>query len=83
MQQLTCTGPGQVEWLEVAEPALVDPTDALVRPIAVARCEIDPFLVLVGPTRAGRFALGHEAVAEVVEVGAAVNMGGAGGLAGA
>ena len=30
---------------------LVDPTDALVRPIAVARCEIDPFLVLAGPTR--------------------------------
>ena len=74
MQQLTCTGPGQVEWLEVAEPALVDPTDALVRPIAVARCEIDPFLVLVGPTRAARFALGHEAVAEVVEVGESVGL---------
>jgi threonine dehydrogenase-like Zn-dependent dehydrogenase len=74
MQQLTCTGPGVVEWLEVPEPVLVEPTDALVRPITVARCEIDPFLVLVGPTRAGQFALGHEAVAEVVEVGGAVGL---------
>ena len=69
MQQLTCTAPGVVEWLEVPEPVLVEPTDVLVRPITAARCEIDPFLVLVGPTRAERFALGHEAVAEVVEAG--------------
>lgn len=74
MQQLTCTAPGTVEWLEVPEPALVEPTDAVVRPIAAARCEIDPFLVLAGPTRGGRFALGHEAVAEVVEVGADVGL---------
>lgn len=69
VRQLTCTGPGVVEWCEVPDPALVEPTDALVRPIAVARCEIDPFLVMVGPRRADRFALGHEAVAEVVAVG--------------
>jgi alcohol dehydrogenase len=74
MQQLTCTAPGVVAWLEVPEPVLVEPTDALVRPIAVARCEIDPFLVLAGPTRAERFALGHEAVAQVVEVGSDVDL---------
>jgi threonine dehydrogenase-like Zn-dependent dehydrogenase len=67
--QLTCTAPGIVEWCDVPEPELRDPTDALVRPLAVARCEIDPFLVLAGPTRADRFALGHEAVVEVVAVG--------------
>ena len=69
MRQLTCTAPGVVEWCEVAEPEIQEPTDALVRPIAVARCEIDPFLVLAGPTRANRFALGHEAVTEVVAIG--------------
>lgn len=74
MQQLTCTAPGTVEWVEVPEPALREPTDALVRPVAVARCEIDPFLVLAGPTRASSFALGHEAVAEVVEVGDDVDL---------
>jgi threonine dehydrogenase-like Zn-dependent dehydrogenase len=67
--QLTCTAPGVVEWCDVPDPELRDPTDALVRPLAVARCEIDPFLVLAGPTRADRFALGHEAVVEVVAVG--------------
>jgi len=43
-----------------------------VRPIAVARCEIDSMLVLAGPTRGDRFALGHEAVTEVVAVGPGV-----------
>jgi alcohol dehydrogenase len=69
MRQLTCCAPGVVQWFEVAEPELQAPTDALVRPLAVARCEIDPFLVLAGPTRADRFALGHEAVVEVVGIG--------------
>lgn len=72
MRQLTCTGPGVVEWTDVPEPVLEQPTDALVRPVAVARCEIDPLLVLAGPTTPGGFALGHEAVAEVVAVGDAV-----------
>jgi alcohol dehydrogenase len=58
-----------VEWCDVPEPTIVEPTDALVRPIAVARCEIDPLLILAGPRRAARFAVGHEAVAEVVAVG--------------
>src|SRR5918995_915390 len=69
MRQLTCTAPGVVEWCDVPEPELLEPTDALVRPVAVARCEIDPFLVLAGPTRGDRFALGHEAVTEIVAVG--------------
>ena len=72
MQQLTCTGPGVVEWREVPEPLLREPTDALVRPVAVARCEIDPLLVLVGPRGADGFAVGHEAVVEVVAVGEGV-----------
>ena len=70
MRQLSCTGPGTVEWLNVDEPQIEHPLDVLIRPIAVARCEIDPFLLLVGP-RPGdsHFVLGHEAVAEVVAVG--------------
>jgi threonine dehydrogenase-like Zn-dependent dehydrogenase len=75
MQQLTCTGPGVVEWRDVAPPTLQEPGDALVRPVAVARCEIDPLLVLGGPRAADGdgfgFALGHEAVVEIVELGVA------------
>lgn len=71
MQQLTCVSPGGVDWLDVAPPTLDGPDQALVRPVAVSRCEIDPLLIAGGPG-ATPFALGHEAVAEVVEVGEAV-----------
>jgi alcohol dehydrogenase len=73
MRQLTCTGPGMVEWREVEPPSLVSPGDALVRPVAVARCEIDPLLVMAGPRAVDGpgfgFALGHEAVVEIVALG--------------
>ena len=72
---------GAVGWLDVPEPGIVDPTDALVRPVAVARCEIDPFLVLAGPTAEDGFALGHEAVVEVMAVGPEVEGLGLGELA--
>src|SRR5438093_5908326 len=72
MRQLTCTAPHQIEWRDVPEPRLESGTDALVRPLAVARCDIDPFLTSgVVPLR-GPFALGHEAVVGVVDVGDSV-----------
>ena len=69
MRQLTCTAPGLLEWTDVPEPQLADDHGALIRPIAVARCELDPVLVLGGPRSDGGFAVGHEAIAEVVAVG--------------
>jgi threonine dehydrogenase-like Zn-dependent dehydrogenase len=81
MRQLTCTAPGVVRWLDVPEPSIVDPTDALVRPVAVARCEIDPFLILAGPSGEDGFALGHEAVVAVAAVGSEVEGLGVGELA--
>lgn len=72
MQQLTCTGSGIIEWRDVPEPRIENAGDALVRPLAVARCEIDPFLIAGADSARPPFALGHEAVAEVVELGAAV-----------
>src|SRR6187397_933026 len=72
MQQLTCTEPGTVLWQNVPEPALLGPGEALVRPLAVARCDIDLFLTSgLFPSR-GPFALGHEGVAEILELGDAV-----------
>src|SRR5215207_6624327 len=78
MQQLTCVAPGTVAWVDVPEPTLDGPEGAggaggaLVRPVAVSRCEIDPMLIAGGPAGGRPFALGHEAVAEVVAVGSAV-----------
>src|SRR5262249_59918538 len=69
MKQLTCTGPAAVEWREVPEPRLAGDGDALVRPLAVARCDIDlPLTSGAFPIREP-FALGHECVAEVVALG--------------
>jgi threonine dehydrogenase-like Zn-dependent dehydrogenase len=68
MRQLVLSAPGTVAWSEVPEPVLTGTGDALVRPLAVASCDLDTAV------NAGRFplplpyALGHEFVAEVVTV---------------
>lgn len=72
MQQLTCIGRNELEWREVPEPVLQGDHDALVRPLAVARCEIDPFLSAGILPSSEPFAVGHESVAEIVGLGDAV-----------
>ena len=72
MRQLIALGPGQLEWREVAEPKLLPPTDALVRPIAVSICDADvSFLRGKLPPREA-FCFGHEFVADIVTIGADV-----------
>lgn len=67
-----CTAPGSVEWREVPEPRLGGDDEAIVRPLAVARCDIDlPLTSGIFPI-GEPFALGHECVAEVVALGDAV-----------
>jgi threonine dehydrogenase-like Zn-dependent dehydrogenase len=69
MQQLTCLDAGKLEWRDVPEPKLAGDGEALVRPLAVARCDIDRFLTSgLFPLR-GPFALGHECVGEIVALG--------------
>ncbi len=66
MRHSTCTGPGTVEWREVPDPQLAGDGDALVRPLAVARCDIDlPLTSGVFPIREP-FALGHEPAIKLV-----------------
>ena len=72
MQQLTFTEPGRVEWLEAPEPDLVD-DGALVRPLAVARCDLDAAMVAAG-LFPGPFAVGHEVVGEIIATGPSVTM---------
>lgn len=72
MRQLTFIKPGALEWWDVPEPLIAAPIQALVRPVAVASCDLDtPILLGEAPFR-GPFAFGHEFVAEVVAVGDAV-----------
>lgn len=68
MRQLTYLEPGRIEWQDVAEPVITHAHEVLVRPLAVARCDLDPIMAAFG-LFPGPFAVGHEAVAEVVETG--------------
>jgi alcohol dehydrogenase len=62
-----------VELQDVEPPRLRSPGEAIVRPLAVATCDLDKALVRGASPWEGPFPLGHEGVAEVVEVGEAVS----------
>jgi threonine dehydrogenase-like Zn-dependent dehydrogenase len=69
MRRLTLEGTARVRWEEVPEPALTGPDGAIVRPVAVATCDLDVAVLAGRYPLAGPYPFGHEAVAEVVEVG--------------
>jgi threonine dehydrogenase-like Zn-dependent dehydrogenase len=72
MEQITFAGPRRLERRDVPAPALQGDGEALVRPLAVATCDLDALIVAGTSPFEPPFALGHECVAEVVEVGDAV-----------
>lgn len=69
MEQLVFIEPGRVEWRDTPQPEVVDEEDALVRPVAVATCDVDTALIYGRVPFPGPFPLGHEGVGEVVAVG--------------
>jgi threonine dehydrogenase-like Zn-dependent dehydrogenase len=73
MQQLTYTGPDALEWREAPEPRPSSDGAALVRPRAVATCDLDALIIEGASPFAPPFAIGHECVAEVLDVGDAVS----------
>ncbi|MDD9965113.1 MAG: alcohol dehydrogenase catalytic domain-containing protein [Myxococcales bacterium] len=97
MKQLMFVGTGKLAWHEVPEPELQAPRDALVRPLAVARCDldsaffrrplgralqlglashmVDPVVCDIAddPPYAPPIPIGHECVAEVLELGREVS----------
>lgn len=75
MKALYWNGSGSLEWREQAEPTIVARTDALVRPIAVSTCDLDQVIVHADTPVPGSeqpFAIGHEGIGEVLEVGPGV-----------
>ena len=73
MRQLVIEQPGRLAWQERARPRLQTNVDALVRPLVVGRCDLDvAFVRGVVPIPVGS-ALGHECIAEVIEVGDGVS----------
>ena len=73
MRALMFRGPMALAWEEVETPKLVEPRDALVRPIAVARCDLDPAIAIGLYPMPAPFVMGHEMVGEVVAVGEAIS----------
>jgi threonine dehydrogenase-like Zn-dependent dehydrogenase len=69
VKQLTLVEPGRVEWTDDPEPTLEGAGQALVRPLAVALCDLDANIVSGEFPLQTPVALGHEFVAEVVDVG--------------
>ncbi|HEY9440966.1 MAG TPA: zinc-dependent alcohol dehydrogenase family protein [Streptomyces sp.] len=73
MKALVFHGPGQKSWQDVPDPGIKDADDAVIRVDAFSICGTDLHILKgdVPEVTAGRV-LGHEAVGEVVEVGAHV-----------
>jgi threonine dehydrogenase-like Zn-dependent dehydrogenase len=69
MRALTFVGPRQLEWREAAEPRLAGDGEAIVRHVAVATCDLDALIVGGASPFPAPFVVGHEGVAEVLEVG--------------
>ena len=73
MKALYYNGAGGVEWHEDPAPVIEADGDALVCPVAVTTCDLDQAILRGGvPGSETSFALGHEGVGVVVEVGSGV-----------
>jgi alcohol dehydrogenase len=73
MRQLTVNETRSLHWSDVPAPRLSSPQSAVVRPIAVATCDFDHLLLAGHVSAQLPLAIGHEFVAEVIEVGSAVS----------
>ena len=68
MKALTFVKPGCLEWREAANVAITGDLEAIVRPIASTTCDLDRRILGGFSPFEPPFAIGHECVAEVVEV---------------
>jgi threonine dehydrogenase-like Zn-dependent dehydrogenase len=69
MQQLTFLEAGKVEWRDVPAPELENDGQAIIRALSVATCDLDSVLLRGLAPYKGPFGMGHEGVAEIVDVG--------------
>lgn len=67
MRSLVVEEPRRVAWQEVPEPQRRYEREAIVRPLAVAACDLDLPMILGGTPFPLPIHLGHECVGEVVE----------------
>jgi threonine dehydrogenase-like Zn-dependent dehydrogenase len=72
MRQLNYLEARTLAWHDVPEPSLPSDEGALVRPIVVSTCDMDGVVISGAAPFKGPLPVGHEGVAEVIEVGDAV-----------
>jgi threonine dehydrogenase-like Zn-dependent dehydrogenase len=72
MQQLTFEAAGEYAWRDAPDPEITSPEQAVVRPLAVACCDLDVAVAEGRLPMPPGHAVGHEGVAEIVAVGDAV-----------
>ncbi|WP_428343118.1 alcohol dehydrogenase catalytic domain-containing protein [Mycobacterium sp.] len=72
MKALHFVKTGTLAWRDVADLRVNGPLEAVVRPLASTACDLDRSII-AGQVDFGRdYPIGHECVAEVIDVGAAV-----------
>jgi len=72
LKALIFTGARRLEWRDVPGPVITGGQQAVVRPIASTTCDLDQRIIAGRAPFEPPFAIGHESVAEVVEVGSSV-----------
>jgi threonine dehydrogenase-like Zn-dependent dehydrogenase len=72
MQQLMFEASGEYAWRDAPDPEITSPEQAIVRPVAVACCDLDVAVAEGRLPMPPGHAVGHEGVAEIVAVGDAV-----------
>ncbi|MEM6706585.1 MAG: alcohol dehydrogenase catalytic domain-containing protein [Acidobacteriota bacterium] len=73
MQQLQVLEAGRFAWVDAPAPRLSTDLSALVRPLAVARCDLDLHIATGASPMQGPFAFGHEMAGVVSDVGDGVH----------
>lgn len=74
MRQLFFVERGKFEWRDIPAPVVQADTDAIVRPLSVARCDLDLYLANGVAPATGPFPFGHEVIGEVIEAGPAAGV---------
>lgn len=69
MRELVFLRPGALEWQDRPDPVIEHAEDAIVRPISATLCDLDRLIIRGEAPFKGPFAIGHEAIGEVVTVG--------------
>ncbi|HMZ36448.1 MAG TPA: alcohol dehydrogenase catalytic domain-containing protein, partial [Leptospiraceae bacterium] len=68
MKRLVFQKKGIIDWEECPAPVITGPNQAIVRPLAIARCDLDIPIVLGQTLFRPPFAIGHEFVGSIESV---------------